>query len=89
MKKYIIALLPLVMLGACKKDFDKLNTNPKLAPTVPAATLITQAERQLSNLLTTSNVNTNVFRLIEQHWQETTYKQLITTKVFIILTHVI
>jgi hypothetical protein len=73
MKKYIIALLPLVMLGACKKDFDKLNTNPKLAPTVPAATLITQAERQLSNLLTTSNVNTNVFRLIEQHWQETTY----------------
>ncbi|MGF7042080.1 SusD/RagB family nutrient-binding outer membrane lipoprotein [Mucilaginibacter lappiensis] len=73
MKKYIIALLPLVMLGACKKDFDKLNTNPKLFPTVPASTLFTQAERVLSNTVTTSSVNNNVFRLVEQQWQETTY----------------
>ncbi|MDN3550701.1 SusD/RagB family nutrient-binding outer membrane lipoprotein [Mucilaginibacter aquaedulcis] len=73
MKKYILALLPLVMLGACKKDFEKLNTNPKLFPTVPAATLVTQAERQLSSAVTTSSVNNNVFRLVEQQWQETTY----------------
>jgi hypothetical protein len=73
MKKYILALLPLVLLGACKKDFDKLNTNPKLFPTVPAPTLFTQAERQLSNAITTSSVNNNVFRLVEQQWQETTY----------------
>lgn len=73
MKKYILALLPLVMLGACKKDYDKLNTNPKLFPTVPAKTLVTQAERQLSNAVTTSSVNNNVFRLVEQQWQETTY----------------
>jgi hypothetical protein len=73
MKKYIIALLPLVMLGACKKDFEKLNTNPKLFPTVPAPTLVTQAERQLSSAVTTSSVNNNVFRLVEQQWQETTY----------------
>ena len=73
MKKYIWALLPLVMLGACKKDFENLNTNPKLFPTVPAPTLITQAERVLSNALTSANVNNNVFRLVEQQWQETTY----------------
>ncbi|MGN8068169.1 SusD/RagB family nutrient-binding outer membrane lipoprotein [Mucilaginibacter sp. 22184] len=73
MKKYIWALLPLVMLGACKKDFENLNTNPKLFPTVPAPTLITQAERQLSNALTSASVNNNVFRLVEQQWQETTY----------------
>jgi hypothetical protein len=73
MKKYILVLLPLVMLGACKKDFDKLNTNPKLFPTVPAPTLVTQAERQLSSAVTTSSVNNNVFRLVEQQWQETTY----------------
>ncbi|MDN5284335.1 MAG: hypothetical protein JWR38_609 [Mucilaginibacter sp.] len=73
MKKYIWALLPLVMLGACKKDFENLNTNPKLFPTVPAPTLITQAERVLSNAVTSANVNNNVFRLVEQQWQETTY----------------
>jgi hypothetical protein len=73
MKKYILVLLPLVMLGACKKDFEKLNTNPKLFPTVPAPTLFTQAERVLSNAVTTSSVNNNVFRLVEQQWQETTY----------------
>jgi hypothetical protein len=73
MKKYILVLLPLVMLGACKKDFEKLNTNPKLFPTVPGATLVTQAERQLSSAVTTSSVNNNVFRLVEQQWQETTY----------------
>lgn len=73
MKKYILALLPLVMLGACKKDFESLNTNPKLFPTVPAPTLFTQAERVLSNAVTTSSVNNNVFRLVEQQWQETTY----------------
>jgi hypothetical protein len=73
MKKYIWALLPLVMLGACKKDFENLNTNPKLFPTVPAPTLVTQAERVLSNALTSANVNNNVFRLVEQQWQETTY----------------
>lgn len=73
MKKYIWALLPLVMLGACKKDFENLNTNPKLFPTVPAPTLVTQAERQLSNALTSTNVNNNVFRLVEQQWQATSY----------------
>jgi hypothetical protein len=73
MKKYLIALLPIVMLGACTKDITSLNTNPKLYPTVPATTLFTQAEHVFVNTHTSANVNLNIFRLIEQQWQETTY----------------
>jgi hypothetical protein len=74
MKKYFIAaLLPILSLGACHKDLASLNSNPKLFPTVPAASLFTQAERVLTNTVTTSSVNTNIYRLIEQQWQETTY----------------
>ncbi|MDN3582342.1 SusD/RagB family nutrient-binding outer membrane lipoprotein [Mucilaginibacter flavus] len=74
MKKYFLAaLLPILTLGACHKDLASLNTNPKLFPTVPTAALFTQAERVLTNTVTTSSVNTNIYRLIEQQWQETTY----------------
>ncbi|MES2377117.1 MAG: SusD/RagB family nutrient-binding outer membrane lipoprotein [Bacteroidota bacterium] len=75
MKKIIYAMLPLLFIGACKKDkdFTALNTNPKAFSTVPAASLFTQAERVLTNTLTSSNVNLNIFRLIVQHWNEVTY----------------
>ena len=73
MKKYLIALLPILALGACTKDLTSLNTNPKLFPSVPSTTLFTQAEHVFVNTHSSSNVNLNIFRLIEQHWQETTY----------------
>jgi len=68
-------MLPLLLLGACKKDkdFTALNTNPKAFSIVPAASLFTQAERVLTNTITSSNVNLNIFRLITQQWNETTY----------------
>jgi hypothetical protein len=72
MKKIIIAILPLLLFGtACKKNFE--NQNPKLFTTVPAASLFTQSQRVLTNTLTSTNVNLNVFRLVVQHWEETTY----------------
>jgi hypothetical protein len=72
MKKIIIAILPLLLFGtACKKNFE--NQNPKLFTTVPPASLFTQSQRVLTNTLTSTSVNLNVFRLIVQHWEETTY----------------
>lgn len=73
-KKLLYAVLPAVMFtAACKKDLTSLNVNPKSPTTVPAAAEFTQGERVLTNTLTSSNVNLNIFRLIEQQWQETTY----------------
>ncbi len=40
---------------------------------VPSYSLFTQAERVLTNTVSSSSVNLNIFRLIEQQWQETTY----------------
>jgi hypothetical protein len=40
---------------------------------VAASSLVTNAERSLVRTLSSSNVNLNIFRLIVQHWQETTY----------------
>ncbi|MFA6085906.1 SusD/RagB family nutrient-binding outer membrane lipoprotein [Mucilaginibacter sp.] len=73
MKKFIIAVLPILLLGACKKDITSLNTNPKQPQSVPGEALFTEAQRSLTNELASSNVYLNTFRLIEQQWQETTY----------------
>jgi hypothetical protein len=73
MKKFIIAVLPILLLGACKKDITSINVNPKQPQSVPGTALFTEAQRSLSYQLGSSDVYFNTFRLIEQQWQETTY----------------
>jgi hypothetical protein len=73
MKKIIGAMLPLLLLGACKKDITSLNNDPKHPTTVPASALFTYAQRQLASTLASADTYTNTFRLFEQQWQETTY----------------
>ncbi|MDR6941889.1 SusD/RagB family nutrient-binding outer membrane lipoprotein [Mucilaginibacter pocheonensis] len=73
MKKVLVILLLASTFSACKKDITSLNTDPKNPTIVPSYALFTNAERVLTNTVTSSNVNLNIFRLIEQQWQETTY----------------
>jgi len=74
MKKILYAMLPaLLFTTACKKGITDINVNPKSPLNVPSATVFTNAERVLTNTVTSSSVNLNIFRLIEQQWQETTY----------------
>ncbi|HEV7620975.1 MAG TPA: SusD/RagB family nutrient-binding outer membrane lipoprotein [Flavisolibacter sp.] len=73
MKKFILILLPLLLTISCKKDLTSINTDPKNPKVVPSASLFTGAQKSLADLLTSSNVNTNIFRLIVQYWTETTY----------------
>jgi hypothetical protein len=74
MKKIlIITSISLLALSACKKDLTSINVDPKLPQTVPAGSLFTNAEHTLVNTVTSSNVNLNIFRLVSQYWQETTY----------------
>lgn len=71
MKKIIIAAFGLVLLGSCAKDFS--NKDPKAPSIVPSYSLFTNAEKALSDQLASANVNSGIFRLITQQWQETTY----------------
>lgn len=73
MKKKALVLVLVTALSACTKDLTKLNIDPKNPSTVPSYTLFTEAEHALSNTMASSNVNLNIFRLIEQQWEETTY----------------
>ncbi|MEP6582714.1 MAG: SusD/RagB family nutrient-binding outer membrane lipoprotein [Ginsengibacter sp.] len=74
MKKLLILLfIPLLLFTACKKDFTSLNVNPKAPQTVPPNSLFTNAQHNLVNTITSSNVNLNIFRLVDQYWQEVTY----------------
>ncbi|QEC76668.1 SusD/RagB family nutrient-binding outer membrane lipoprotein [Mucilaginibacter ginsenosidivorax] len=74
MKKILgVFLLTSIVFSACKKDLTSLNNDPKNPSIVPSYALFTNAQRRLTNTVTSSNVNLNIFRLIEQQWQETTY----------------
>lgn len=72
-KKATILGLAALLLSACHKDLTSLNVDPKNPAAVPSYSLFTGAEHALSNTMSSSNVDLNVFRLIEQQWQETTY----------------
>lgn len=74
MKKIILLLAVLIgATTACKKDFGDINIDTKNPSTVPPSTLFSYAQKQLSDIYTEPNVNTNIFRLLAQQWTETTY----------------
>lgn len=73
MKKIIIFAIAALLFAGCRKDLTGLNQDPKNPTSLPSAALFTNAQRTLTNTLTSSNVNLNIFRLVVQYWQETTY----------------
>jgi hypothetical protein len=73
MKKIILALVPALLFVGCTKDLTTLNVDPKRPLNVSSASLFTSAQHNFVDILTSPNVNSNIFRLIEQQWQETTY----------------
>ncbi len=72
MKKYILLLIGIGCFAACD-DFDDLNTNVKDPGNVSGESLFTGAQKNLVDQMTSTSVNSNVFRLFAQHWTETTY----------------
>ncbi len=73
MKKLLIFSVFLVILFSCRKNITSLNVDPKSPSTVPSYTLFSNAQLNLANDLASPNVNLNIWRLISQHWTETTY----------------
>jgi len=75
MKKRILILtfLPLLMFSACEPDLTDINVDPKNPLSAPAYAFYSNAQVNLMDELASTNVNENIFRLIMQYWQETTY----------------
>jgi hypothetical protein len=73
MKKLIICLFSLVFMASCVDDLEDYNIDQKRATNVPAATLFTSATKNLTDILTTPNVNNNNYRFYVQHWTSTQY----------------
>ena len=74
MKKYSILIISLLSIVGCTKDISSFNLQTKSATSAPPATLFSNAVRNLTDGLVSTNVNTNVFRLVVQHWATTTYQ---------------
>jgi len=64
-----------LFVASCKRDLTDLNHNPKVATSVQGQTLFSNAEKAFTDIMTTPNVNNNIFELISQYWAETTYPQ--------------
>jgi len=76
MKKiiYNIFLLGTVAMVSCKKNITDLNTNPTRPEAVTSASLFSNASINLADVLASTNVNNNNFRLFTQYWTETIYR---------------
>lgn len=76
MKKitYCLLLLSAIAIASCKKDITELNTNPTRPAAVTSAALFSNAAVNMSDLLASTNVNYNNFRLFVQYWTETIYR---------------
>lgn len=73
MRKIFIVSSLLFLLASCTKDITDLNVNTKSASVVPSQTLFTKAQLTLANTIASPSVNLNIFRLLAQQWNETTY----------------
>ncbi|MEX2592987.1 MAG: SusD/RagB family nutrient-binding outer membrane lipoprotein [Anditalea sp.] len=73
MKKILISLFSLVLMVSCVDDLDEYNIDQKRATEVPPATLFTGAVKNMTDVLTTPNVNINNYRFYVQHWTSTQY----------------
>lgn len=75
MKKYIIALSALFIASGCATDeaYDGLNQDPNKPTQVTSDALFASATKTLFDQNESTNVNSNIFRLLSQYWTETTY----------------
>lgn len=72
MKKIIYTILLVGFSFSCQ-DFDEWNVDHRNPSQVPASFLLTNAEKNLFTIMTSTSVNSNIFRLFAQYWNETQY----------------
>lgn len=73
MKKYIISAVCLFLAFTSCEVNEDLNIDTKSPTTVPASGLFTNGTRNMFDLMNSTSVNNNVFRLYAQYFAQTTY----------------
>lgn len=75
MKKIILITFTIITLVSCQSDdkYEDKNRDPKNPTQVDSEFLFNAATKSLFDQMTSTSVNTNIFRLLGQHWTETTY----------------
>ena len=76
MKKIILTTLTIItLMASCQSDdqYEAKNRDPKNPTQVSSDFLFNAATKSLFDQMTSTNVNTNIFRMLGQHWTETTY----------------
>lgn len=74
MKKILASVLLISLLSSCgRESMSEINTDPNSYYSTVPSSVLTYAQKNLADYISTPNVNVNNFRLTMQYWQETTY----------------
>ena len=74
MKSKFVILSALIALSvSCTDKFEEFNIDTKNPARVSGETLFTNAQLEMSDQISSTDVNLNVFKLFAQYWTETTY----------------
>ena len=75
MKKIFLIVFSFLLLASCMTDgkYESYNRDPKNPTQVDPNFLFNDALKSLVDQMTSTNVNTNIFRMFAQYWTETTY----------------
>ena len=71
-----IVLIVIIFFGifsSCTKNFEDLNTDPKHPLEVNGSVLFTNAQIEIANQISSTNVNRNIWKLMSQYWTERSY----------------
>jgi hypothetical protein len=71
--KYIILIALVAFFNSCTDKFEEFNTDIKNPSTVSGEALFSNAELAMTDQISSTNVNLNVWKLFSQYWTETTY----------------
>ena len=75
MKKILASIILVSLLHSCgSESMEEINTDPNSFYTTVPSSVLTYAQKQLADYVTTPNVNVNNLRLTMQYWQTTTYQ---------------
>jgi hypothetical protein len=71
--KYFILLVLVALFAACTDKFEEFNTDVKNPAVVAGEPLFSNAQKDLIDQISSTNVNENDWKLYAQYWTETTY----------------
>src|SRR5690606_2888703 len=73
MRKIFLTIFISIVGFSCNDRLEELNEPRKSPKEVPADALFASGVRNMFDMMVSTNVNENVFRLYGQYWAQTTY----------------